>query len=50
MRGRYVASEQAAIEREWNLTRVRDQIKISNWNVSPVLPKCPRSGASKRTL
>ena len=48
MCGRYVSPEQAAIEREWKLTRIRDQIKIPNWNVSPVLPKCPRSGASKR--
>ena len=35
MCGRYVSPEQAAIEREWKLTRIRDQIKIPNWNVSP---------------
>ena len=39
--------EEAAIAREWKLTRIRGQIKIPNWNVSPTLPKCPRSGASK---
>ena len=27
MCGRYVSPEEAAIEREWNLTRIRDQIK-----------------------
>ena len=35
MCGRYVSPDEAAIEREWNLTRIRDQIKIPNWNVSP---------------
>ena len=50
MCGRYVSPEQAAIEREWKLSRIRDQIKIPNWNVSPTLPKCPRSGASERVL
>ena len=48
MCGRYVAPEEGDIERHRKLTRIRDQIKIPNWNVSPVLPKCPRSGASKR--
>ena len=27
-----------AIEREWKLTRIRNQIKISNWNVAPRYP------------
>ena len=48
MCGRHVSPDEAAIEREWKLTRIHDQIKIPNWNVSPTLPKCPRSGASKR--
>ena len=35
MCGRYVSPDEAAIEREWKLTRIRDQIKIPNWNFSP---------------
>ena len=35
MCGRYVSPEEAAIEREWSHIRVRNQIKVPNWNVAP---------------
>ena len=35
MCGRYVSPDEAAIEREWKLTHIGDQIKAPNWNVSP---------------
>ena len=38
MYGRDVSPNEAAIEREWKLTRIRNQIKISNWNVAPRYP------------
>ena len=35
MCGSHASPEEAAIERERKLTRIRDQIKIPNWNVAP---------------
>ena len=35
MCGHYVSPEEAAIKREWKLTRIRDQINRINWNDAP---------------